>query len=152
MFGPILFLCADSFSGLWLLKEVRRDPPQRLCLPCFLTACLPLLAQTALLSTWSVLVLRRRAHPPTAAAATVLLQVRFHSVFCCYMQLAAWVCESLVACLTHKQSLAAKGVDRELHELTVGKLESGGQTHDTLDPLDRLMSATSTSVRSVCTF
>ncbi|XP_040025776.2 uncharacterized protein aftphb isoform X2 [Gasterosteus aculeatus] len=39
------------------------------------------------------------------------------------------------------------GVDRELHELTVGKLESGGQTHDTLDPLDRLMSATSTSVR-----
>lgn len=42
-----------------------------------LSHCLLLLAQTALLSTWIILVLRRRAHPATAAAAviaTVLLQ------------------------------------------------------------------------------
>lgn len=45
-----------------------------------LSHCLLLLAQTSLLSTWIILVLRRRAHPATAAAeaavvATVLLQV-----------------------------------------------------------------------------
>ena len=43
-----------------------------------LTHRLPLLAQTALLSTWIILVLRRRAdrtEAAAAAAATVLLQV-----------------------------------------------------------------------------
>lgn len=57
----------------------------------FLTSCFPLLAQTALLSTWIILVLKRRADPEAAlTVATAHLQVRMWNcrdvdfIHCCH--------------------------------------------------------------------
>ena len=150
-----------------------------------LTHCLPLLAQAALLSTWNVLVLGRRADPAAAAAAvaTALHQVSmwkcrdvapvnslsglswWNQLNASQIAVAKFSLRCMwgtlrTACLfrnTFKLSvsriLVCKGVDRELYELTISKLETSVATHrhHPEDSLSRLMSSaerTSTLVRS----